>query len=189
MTHTLILIRHAKPEIDPSKPARVWPLTESGRQDSMRLAELIKPYAPRHVISSQETKAEQTGQIIATALHVDFSTMPNLHEHERSSVGWIDDFTEFQQLVKQLFDEPDKRVFGDETANQTFKRFSTAIDRLTTTHPDQSIAVSTHGTALTLFIAGYNQMDAFAFWQTLRTPCFAVCSLPDYKFIRLVTLA
>ena len=71
----LILVRHAKPHIVPDVPAREWGLSEKGRALCREIAKQISPYAPGRIVTSTETKAVQTGQLIADSLNV----IQNIH--------------------------------------------------------------------------------------------------------------
>jgi broad specificity phosphatase PhoE len=75
-------------------------------------------------------------------------------------------------------------VFGNETGEQARTRFTQAINTLLTQHPSDTLAIVSHGTVLTLFLAHHNpHLDPIPFWQQLKLPDLVVVSLPDMKII------
>src|SRR2546429_5253264 len=82
----LILIKHAQPLIDATKPPEKWRLGEMGRQSCNALADAIAPHQPSIIISSQEPKASETADLVAAKLNLPHETAPDLHEHDRSNV-------------------------------------------------------------------------------------------------------
>ncbi|GAB4147330.1 MAG: hypothetical protein Fur0021_06050 [Candidatus Promineifilaceae bacterium] len=106
---------------------------------------------------------------------------PDLHEHLREHVPWFDSVSEFQAAVMRLFSEPDRVVFGEESANQTRRRLHHAVTSLVSRYPDEALAIVTHGTALSLFVAHYNEINVAAYWQRLTMPACTILSLPSYQ--------
>jgi hypothetical protein len=46
------------------------------------------------------------------------------------------------------------------------------------------LAIVTHGTVLTLFLAHHNpHLDPISFWRDLTLPCFFVTSIPAMEII------
>jgi broad specificity phosphatase PhoE len=182
MSRTLLFIRHSAVQIDPEKPAREWPLSEDGRSRTRRLVPQIASHKPACIITSEESKAVETGQIIAAELNLPWQTAPNLHEHDRQGVPFLADKEEFETAVARFFRHPDQLIFGNETANQVLERFDTAVHALIATYPTDTLAIVTHGTVLTLFLAYYNQIDPLTFWKKLKLPDFFVVTLPNFTF-------
>lgn len=176
----LILVKHSLPQILPEQPAREWRLSEKGRKRCAALAEALAVYAPQIVVTSVEAKAQETGAIVAQKLNIPCTSAPGLHEHERP---FIDDPTLFEARVRQFFAQPDKLVFGTESANAAYERFAQAVNQVEAQHADKTLAIVAHGTVITTFVAHHNAVDAFAFWQKLDLPSFVVLDdfkLPDY---------
>jgi broad specificity phosphatase PhoE len=178
----LIFIRHSAVQIDPALPAREWRLSADGRLLAQQLAPQIASHNPTRIITSVENKAIATGQIIAETLDIPWQTAPNLHEHERRSTPYFASKADFETAVARFFAQPDQLVFGDETANQAFERFDTAVRQLIAQHPTDILAIVAHGTVLTLFLAHYNQFAPFPFWQKIKLPDYFVVAWPDFTF-------
>ena len=77
-------------------------------------------------------------------------------------------------------------VFGKETADQAFARFTEAVGGVIKAHPGQTVAVVTHGTVMTLFASRAAGLDPFSLWKQLGIPSFIALSLPDLKLLGMV---
>ncbi|HSO27184.1 MAG TPA: histidine phosphatase family protein [Anaerolineales bacterium] len=184
---SLILIRHSNSALDPRRPAPEWGLTAEGRQRCQQLAEQLKPYAPDVLIASQERKAWQTTQEIATWLEIPWFTFPGLQEHMRLKAPYFPDPQSFRAAVEKLFQHPQELVFGEETAAQALARFSGAIDMALAQFADRSVGIITHGTVLSLFVANRCQLNAWQLWQSLELPAFVVLDIPGFKLRKVVS--
>lgn len=183
---TLILVRHSLPEMVAGVPASEWQLSGEGRRRCTALAGRLAAYGLDAVVSSQEPKAVETGQIVAEILELSFETAIGLHEHERGVVRDLGSHEDFAAQVARFFERPDELVLGYETADEAHARFTRAIDSVIEQRPDSDLAIISHGTVLTLFIARAAGLDPVPFWESLTLPCFAVLSLPDLDLLEMV---
>jgi broad specificity phosphatase PhoE len=164
----LILIRHSIPLIDPARPARDWVLSAEGHAAAATLAERLVGHGIGAVVSSDEAKASQTAQALAARLQLPPALDRDLREHERASVGYLPR-TQFEASIARFFAEPGVRVFGDEAADEVFSRFSAAVERSMAAKTG-NVALVTHGTALTLYLARTAGIDPLPFWRSLTLP-------------------
>ena len=148
----LILIRHSHPKIDPNIPSNEWHLSKKGRSLCKRLAERLAPYKADVLISSHEPKALETAQIISTKLNIPCEAADGLHEHQRKYVPFTNQ-KHFETKVASFFDQPDLVIFGEESADQAYQRFSTALINLIKKYPYQTLMVVSHGTVISLWVA------------------------------------
>lgn len=181
----LLLVRHSVPEMNPAVPARRWRLSAEGRQRCLTLAGRLAEYKLDLIVSSHELKAIETARAVAHQLDLPFKTAVGVQEHDRSNVLNLDRF-QFHEAVAQLFARPGELVFGRETAEQARQRFSRAIDHLLRLYPHANLAVVTHGTVLSLYVAALAGLDGYLVWQQLGMPCFAVL---EHPLLRLVGIA
>ena len=180
----LLFIRHAAVVQDPTISSHAWVLSEDGRSHTRALIPYITPYTPTRIITSHEQKAIQTGQIIAEALDLPRTATPGLQEHDRTGAPYFEDVAEFHNTIQQLFLQPDELIFGVETATQARTRFSQAIHTLLAQYPNDTLAIVSHGTVLTLFLVHHNpHLDPISFWQQLKLPDLVVVSVPAMKII------
>ena len=178
---TLILVRHSLPEVDREKTAAEWRLSEEGRRRCRETAAELAVYRPEIVVTSQEPKAQETGEIIAGTLNLPWETAADLHEHRRTGEFFSQE--QFQQQVREFFERPSELVFGLETAEQAGQRFSTAVSRVVEEHSGKNILIAAHGTVITLFIAAHNPVEPIAFWQQLKMPDFVVLTQPSFTLL------
>ena len=183
---SLILIKHARPAIDPSLPAREWGLGAEGIASCSSLAERLRRYRPQQFISSIEPKAIHTAQIAAQTLGVSWQMAGGLHEQERSRERYTSNDV-FEQQIQKLFNQPDQVVYGSESAQQAQARFSQAIQALLAEAPEQgALAVVAHGTVISLFVAQQCHVEPFSLWKRLGLPSFVVLTLPELTLYEIV---
>jgi broad specificity phosphatase PhoE len=183
---TLILIKHAMPQIDTGRPAHTWPLSQAGRTGALALGERLRAYQPAALVTSHEPKAAETGRITAEVLGLACAEADGLHEHDRTGVEWMGDRA-FQAAAALFFRQPDDLVFGLETARQAEQRFAAAVGQVLARYPAGNLAIVTHGTVLTLFVARHNQVDRYAFWRSLGLPALVALTLPELRIAALET--
>ncbi len=174
----LLLIRHSTPEVMPGVPSREWRLSAEGRDRCEALTERIGVYAPCVIVSSVEPKARKTAELLAARLGVAVEMADGLHEHERDNVGFLGRAA-FEAAVADFFARPDELVLGCETAAQALDRFSHAVNGVLAAHTSGAIAIVTHGTVMSLFVAAQTGVDPFPFWRDLALPDLAVLDLPS----------
>lgn len=171
----LLLVRHAAVVAEINKPAHTWTLSAEGRAKCQALAPKLRRYQPTVFVASHEPKAQETAQLLATALGCASETAPDLHEHDRNGVGWLSPAA-FEASLTAFFTRPTELVFGNETAAQAQDRFVNAVYATLARHPGQNIAIVAHGTVIALFMARLFQLDPMPFWRTLSLPCFIAFS-------------
>ena len=181
----LILVKHARPEITPTVPARQWPLSETGRTQCALLADQLAPYAPAALVSSVEPKAFETAHLVAHRLHASVQIVDGLHEHDRSNTPWLGPEA-FTSAVAAFFHRPAELIMGSETAHQASQRFARSIDAVLRQHAEQNIIVFTHGTVLSLFVAHTTGLEPLILWQRLGLPSFVVLTLPQLALVKIV---
>lgn len=179
MVRTLILVKHSLPALEPGVPSREWQLSDVGRARCIPLAERLGIYNPAIIAASAEPKATETGQIIAARLGVPIEVVADLHENDRTGQGWLGT-AELEARIAQFFAEPERRIMGNETADEAHARFAAAVEAVCVRHPKGTIVVVAHGTVITLFVARSIGLEPFPFWKRLGLPSFVALSLPDH---------
>jgi broad specificity phosphatase PhoE len=181
----LILVRHSLPEVIPTLPANQWHLSETGRQRCRPLAERLVAFAPDVIVTSDEPKAMETGEIVASLLDKPLRTTQGLHEHDRRKVAF--ESTEwFEAAVARFFAQPERLVFGNETADQAHRRFSEAVAVVIEERPEQNVVIVAHGTVMTLFVTRAVGLEPFPFWKRLGLPAFVVLLRPAFNLVSVV---
>lgn len=174
---TIILIRHAPTQIDPSVSSDEWQLTGESKLLCQKLAEYIRSQNIEKIYTSHEPKAKSTGVYIAQALDdIPTQVVDNLHETERKSKRFYESQEEFREAVRVAMLSSDELLFGDETFNHACKRLSDSIDTLAKHHPDEAIAIVSHGRILAMYLSQVMPESSVEIWQKLKMPAFAVLS-------------
>lgn len=181
----LILVKHSLPEIVPERPRREWHLSQEGRIRCGRLAERLKGYGPRRIVSSPEPKALETAQLVASSLGTGVvETVEALHEHDDRDVPFSDEPT-FRAAVRQFFARPAEAVFGPETADAAHARFAAAVEAVTAGGPEPAVLVA-HGRVISLFVSRAAGVDPYELWSRLGLPSFVVLDLPRYALVEVI---
>jgi broad specificity phosphatase PhoE len=184
---TLILIKHATPVKDPSRASHEWELSEEGRTQAIKLASELQSQnlAIDLVCTSDEPKAQETGQIIAAEFDRPLSVVKELAEHDRSNVP-VMATRDFISSVAQFFKEPNRLVLGRETARDAKARITRAIEQIMSEHGGKNVAIVSHGTVISLFAAELLNEDAFQLWRRMGLPSYIVIDWDHREIVRVV---
>ena len=163
MSNTLYLVRHAHSQ-QTALPVETWPLSDLGRQQAQRLADLPFWQDVQVICTSVEPKALQTAQIVAARR--DLPVEPVFDLRELLSPG--DLVGDYKSAVRQAFNNPTASVNGWEPAGEAQTRIVTAIERVLLLHEDKTLAVVSHGLALTLYLAYLTDISpSLELWHSL----------------------
>jgi len=180
----LLLIRHAQTRPVPGIQPAEFDLTEGGRSSCAAFTEKLIPWNPAVIVTSEEAKARETGEIIGRMLELPVETVPGLEEHHRGGVETLGSQADFERSVERVFDVPDEVVYGEESADDALARFSGAIEGVLLAYPQGNVAVVTHGTVMALFVAAHNTVDEKSFWSGLKMPDLVVLQVPGFALDR-----
>ena len=167
---SLILIKHSLVQIDGDVPPEQWRLSAEGRTRCRKLASALRIFKPQVIVSSEEPKAVETGELLAHILKLDWRTASGLAEHQRPYLPEH----EFQTAMQRFFAAPDERGFGDESAEEAHRRFAAAVEAVIADQPARNVAIVSHGTVIALYAAPYFQVGTAALWNRLESPSFVV---------------
>ena len=182
MTNYLILIKHSLPQIETDRPAKDWRLSAEGQLRAHRLAEQLERFAPDVIVSSNESKARETAEILAHHFQLDMQIVHDLHEHDRSNVPYLSDHA-FQASVREFFQKPDELVFGRETAIRVHTRFYRAVHSILNEHQNKTVLIVTHGTVIALFVSRLTGSSGLEIWRQLGLPSFVALDLHSSTLI------
>lgn len=141
----LIFLTHPEVVIDPNMPVPAWPLSAVGRWRAARFATWCEALDLAAVYSSDEQKAVDGGQIIASHRGVPHWTDAALGENDRSSTGYVAP-PRFWEIVESFFARPDESVLGWETARAAQARILGAVQRANAeAEPRKDLVIVSHG--------------------------------------------
>ncbi|WP_183095572.1 histidine phosphatase family protein [Nocardioides stalactiti] len=145
---TVYLVRHGRPLVEPARPAAEWDLDPAGFDDVWALRESGRLPVGAAWYCSPEPKAVQTAQLLTER---EVGIVDALREHDRGSVGWIDDF---DTVVQRAFDHPDVPAYdGWEPLAECRTRVVGAVRALVADHASLDLVLVGHGTAWTVVVA------------------------------------
>jgi len=160
---SLYLVRHTHPQ-QTALPAEMWPLSDLGREQARRLAELPFWQHVQIICSSWEPKAIQTAQIVAECRNLPIEPVFDLRELRRPGIPVSD----YEAAVRQVLENPFRSINGWEPAGEAQTRVMTAIERLLMLHETETLAIVSHSIALTLYLAYLTDTaPSFDVWRSL----------------------
>ena len=180
----LILIKHARPQVDPAITSEEWQLGKEGMDGAARLVDPLRRFGFDRIYSSDETKAAQTAQILGQALARPIEQVRDLREHDRRNVPHMDS-REFISLVALFFREPDRLVLGNESADEAYARFAAAVDAIID-RETRDVAIVTHGTVISLFAQRRADREPFALWRAMGLPSAIILEIPSWRVVDLI---
>jgi 2,3-bisphosphoglycerate-dependent phosphoglycerate mutase len=180
----LVLIKHARPHVNPAITSEEWQLGKEGTDGAARLVDPLRRFSFDRIYSSDEPKAAQTAQTLGQALERPVEQVPDLREHDRQNVPHMDS-REFISLVALFFREPDRLVLGNETADEAYARFAAAIDAIIA-RETRDVALVTHGTVISLFVQRRADREPFALWRAMGLPSVIILEIPSWKIVDLI---
>lgn len=164
----IVLVRHARPDIDPARPAGEWSLAHDAGEVVNRLAANLGGLGVDGVLSSPEPKALATARILSTALDIPLAEDDAFREQGLDSVPWIPDQDGFVAVVRDHFARPDAAVFGDEPSTMAAARFADGVERALEMHGFPIVV--THGRVMCGYLRRATGVDPMEIWPTLRMP-------------------
>ena len=182
MEGSIILVKHAMPELDGDTPSKEWKLGDRGLKQAQRFANFVRDNLDVDPIiySSSEAKAVETAKILAETLSLTHKVNPGLAEFDRPALSIVSEEDHFDR------NDPEEPYLGSESANSALERFESAIKEIIKEPLEDERLVVTHGTVMSLFLNKYNEeLDGFDVWKKLGCPSYAVLSLPDFKVLEL----
>ena len=145
-----LYITHPQVSIDSGIPVPKWVLSPLGRERAERVAALPWAAALRRVVSSDETKAVETAEILTHTSGITIEIGHDMGENDRSATGFLVP-AEFGKAADWFFAHPDESFHGWERAIDAQARIVAAVEKVLASHdPTQPIAFVGHGGVGTL---------------------------------------
>lgn len=182
---SLVLVKHAMPILDASKPPKEWVLGPEGRAGAEQLGNHFKDHYWFDVVySSEEPKALETAQIVAKVLQVPTRPLAELNEIDRRAMP-IMSREEHVEYNRELFVRRHEKVVGEESAEEALDRFEFGINLILLGKPENVLVIS-HGTVISLYAQKTNRsLFAFGMWQKMNCLDYLDLGLPDFDFKKL----
>lgn len=148
----IILIRHGETEwnaLGLYQGQLNSPLTAEGRQQAVALAERLRDTPIDALYSSDLGRTQETAAPLVAASNLELSIDPRLRERHYGIFQGLDK-TSVAKLHPEAYaghhsGDPDFQIPEGESTRQFYKRVTDCLEDLAARHPDQQIAIVTHG--------------------------------------------
>lgn len=145
-----VYITHPQVQVDPNVPVPEWKLSEIGRQRATEAARSSWVTTLTRIVSSDETKAIETAEILALAAGRPVEVMPGMGENDRSATGFLPP-NRFEEAADRFFAHPTESYRGWERAIDAQARIVSQVLSVLAAHdPEKPIAFVGHGAVGTL---------------------------------------
>lgn len=153
---TVYFVRHCQSDHSVHDD-RIRPLTPKGLEDSRRVTEFLRDKPIEAVLSSPYRRAMDTVRDFADTRGFSIEAVEDFRER---AVGdrWVEDFMAF---VKRHWENRDYREPGGESLRQVQARNLAALGEVLKRYQGKTIAVGTHGTALSSIVNFYQPKFGF----------------------------
>ena len=175
---TIYLVRHAQSHQKASLHHSEWPLSEKGSQQAAALGPLLHELSITRVYSSPYLRCRETIQPFLDLANHEPAIDDDLQEH-RFGVGLIADFP---KVWERSWLDFDYARHDGESSRSSQVRMMNALTRIAVAHPNDQVAVSTHGMMIALVLnaidATFMRLEA----EQIRNPEVIQLSFRDGKF-------
>ena len=147
---TVYFIRHAQSERF-VRDDRTRPLTAEGMNDTKRITEVLEKAGIQHIISSPYTRTIQTVTDLSEKLGLEIETDEDFRE--RNAGQWHGE--NFLEFIRSQWEDFSYHILDGECLADVQKRNISALERWNKKYDGKTIAIATHGTALSTIINYY----------------------------------
>lgn len=154
MTDVVRYLTHPQVLVDPEKPVPSWGLNAIGQARVQSFVANGWLAGTTQVISSNERKAVETAEPIATALGVSLEVCSAMHENDRSATGYVPP-DEFEQIANAFFATPNMSVRGWERAIDAQERIVHEAEQVLKRDLAGDVLFVGHGAVGTLLYCHY----------------------------------
>ncbi|MCM3704620.1 MULTISPECIES: histidine phosphatase family protein [Cytobacillus] len=158
---TFYIVRHAKAEGQPFSAK----LTESGRQQALKLIDFFKGKEIDSIYSSPYVRAIETIRPLAQFRNLEIIEESRLGERVLSSFL----FEDWQDKLKQSFFDFDLVFEGGESHSSGMRRASSLLDELIASN-ENHIALVSHGNLSTLLLRYFDESAGFEHLMKMSNP-------------------
>ncbi len=144
---TVYFIRHA--QSDPTvREDAIRPLTPEGLEDTKQITACLRDRGIRHILSSPYLRTVQTVTHLAGTLGLPIETDADFREREAG--GWHGE--DFLHFIRAQWEDFDYHIQDGECLRSVQQRNVDALRRALERYPGQTLAIATHGTALSTIL-------------------------------------
>lgn len=162
----LYLVRHAQSRPSNRRDEPDWQLSDVGRRQARQLSPLLAPLGIDRIVSSPYTRCMDTIRPFAEDANMAIDVDDDLRER-RITIGLRKDF---EAVMARSWRDFDFALPGCETSQEAQRRMGPAIERIVRKHSGRSVAVCSHGNAISLFLHALDAAFGIDDMLALRNP-------------------
>lgn len=169
MNTNIYFVRHA---ISPFSldNERARGLSEQGKSDAIRVAEILKSEGIDVVASSTFARAIDTVRPLADILNKEIIPFEELVERPIASLKIEIGEEELVKAIEQSFADIDYCLEEGETTRQAQERAVPRIKQLLADYEGKKIAIGTHGNIMTIILNYFDKSYGYEFWSQTSKP-------------------
>ncbi len=145
-------------------------LSEQGKRDAIRVAEILKSEGIDVVSSSTFARAIDTVRPLADLLNKDIFQYEELVERPIASLKIEIGEDELQRAIERSFADIDFCLEEGETTRQAQERAVPRIKQLLADYEGKKIAIGTHGNMMTIVLNYLDKNYGYEFWSQTSKP-------------------
>ncbi|MFZ5352330.1 MAG: histidine phosphatase family protein [Bacillota bacterium] len=179
METKVYFIRHAEPDIS-VKEDLIRPLSRKGYEDTRRVTEALADKGISVIYSSPYKRSIDTIKHFADMNCLEINT---IHDFRERCIGeWVEDFKTFTQKQWEDFEY---KLSAGECLREVQERNISALHEVLKDNIGRSIAIATHGTALSTIINYYNPDFRYNGFRSIidKMPCIVYFRFDGMEFI------
>lgn len=176
MTTTLILIRHGETPYNRDKRYqghKDTPLTRKGGRQTKEIASRLRNEPLDAIYSSDLKRTRYTAEVINGYHSLKINILPQLREVDFGDwEGKTHDEIqrEWKGLLNERNNKPSKiEIPGGESIKDLAKRVRTTVKKILSDHPDQRIAIITHGGPIRIILIDALGLGLNDWWKTITS--------------------
>lgn len=158
-------------------------LSEQGRADAARVAELLRDENIDVVVSSSYTRAIETVTPLAGLLQKEVTPYAELIERPIASLKYAISNDQVLAGIERSFADIDFCMPEGETTRQAQERAMPVILDLLSDYEGKKIAVGTHGNIMTIILNYFDSSYGFEFWKQTSKPDIYRVEFEDKKLM------
>lgn len=143
-------VRHADPDHS-VRDDRTRPLTDEGKNDTRAVADLLKSRNVGFIASSPYIRAIDTVGLYSLWTGLDVNIYEDLRE--RNAGSWHGG--NFFEFIEKQWADLDYHIEDGESLREVQARNIRVLNHILAEHPNEKIAIATHGTALSTILNHY----------------------------------
>ena len=164
--HSFYMVRHGIAELGGDDGAR--PLMAEGVVQAKQVSDKIASLAPGLVAiyCSPFRRAQQTLEPLAERLGLRIAVVDDLREKHMSD----EPIPDLPAARRQMWEDADFRLPGGETNGEAQVRATQAVKQIQAAHPNEAVAVVSHGTLMGLILNTYDPSFGYEEWRAITMP-------------------